>query len=83
MLERAHDDILTLCQEADLVVVPTAVAAGKDEAELLKLPYLSVTLMPWAIPWHDPDRPLVRLMVKLRFLLPAISLLALASCSWS
>jgi sterol 3beta-glucosyltransferase len=60
MLERSHDDILTLCQKADLVVVPTAVAAGKNEAELLNLPYLSVTLMPWAIPWSDPDRPLLK-----------------------
>lgn len=58
MLERSHDDILIQCQEADLVVVPTAVAAGKNEAELLNLPYLSVTLMPWAIPWSDPDRPI-------------------------
>jgi hypothetical protein len=58
MLKRSHDDILTQCQKADMVVVPTAVAAGKNEAELLKLPYLSVTLMPWAIPWDNPDRPL-------------------------
>jgi len=56
MLERSHDDILALCRKADLVVVPTAIAAGKNEAEVLKLPYLSVTLMPWAIPWSDPQR---------------------------
>jgi sterol 3beta-glucosyltransferase len=60
MLERSHPDILALCRSADLVVVPTAVAAGKNEAELLGLPYLSVTLMPWAIPWDDADRPLVK-----------------------
>lgn len=57
MLERSHTDILALCRQADLVVVPSAVAAGKNEAELLDLPYLSVTLMPWAIPWDDPQRP--------------------------
>lgn len=50
MIERSHDDILPQCQKADLVVVPTAVAAGKHEADQLDLPYLSVTLMPWAIP---------------------------------
>jgi sterol 3beta-glucosyltransferase len=63
MLERSHDDILALCRKADLVVVPTAVAAGKNEAELLNLPYLSVTLMPWAIPWDDPNRPLFKRIV--------------------
>jgi len=56
MLERCHDDILVLCRDADLVVVPTAIAAGKNEAELLNLPYLSVTLMPWEIPWAGPER---------------------------
>jgi sterol 3beta-glucosyltransferase len=60
MLERSHDDILAQCRKADLVVVPTAVATGKNEAELLDLPYLSVTLMPWAIPWHDPERPMLK-----------------------
>jgi UDP:flavonoid glycosyltransferase YjiC (YdhE family) len=63
MLERSHEDILALCQTADLVVVPTAIAAGKNEAELLGLPTLSVTLMPWAIPWDDPDRPLFKRVV--------------------
>ena len=63
MLERSHQDILTLCQDADLIVVPTAVAAGKNEAELSNLPYLSVTLMPWAIPWDDPDRSLFKKIV--------------------
>lgn len=60
MLERSHEDILARCRKADLVVVPTAVAAGKNEAELLNLPYLSVTLMPWGIPWHDPNRPIFK-----------------------
>ena len=63
MLERSHDDILALCRQVDLVVVPSAVATGKNEAEQLMLPYLSVTLMPWAIPWTDPQRQLFKRMV--------------------
>jgi UDP:flavonoid glycosyltransferase YjiC (YdhE family) len=54
---------LTLCREADLVVIPTAVAAGKNEAELLNLPSLSVSLMPWAIPWDDPERPIFKRII--------------------
>src|SRR4030067_872952 len=49
--------------QAGQVVVPTAVAAGKNEAELSGLPYLSVTLMPWAIPWDDPRRPLFKRII--------------------
>ena len=65
MLEKSHADILTLCEKADLVVVPAAIAAGKNEAEILGLPYLSVSLMPWAIPWDDPERHLFkRLLYK-------------------
>jgi len=60
VLERSQADILALCHATDLVIVPTAVAAGKNEAELLHRPYLSVTLMPWAIPWDDYQRPLVK-----------------------
>lgn len=60
MLELSHADILALCKDAELVVVPTAVAAGKNEAELSNLPYLSVTLMPWSIPYRDPDRPFLK-----------------------
>ena len=60
MLEKSHADILALCEKVDLVVVPTAIAAGKNEAEILGLPYLSVSLMPWAIPWDDPERPLFK-----------------------
>jgi len=60
ILERSHDDILNLCKETDLVIVPTAIAVGKNEAELLKQPYLSVSLMPWAIPWDDPERPIYK-----------------------
>ncbi len=57
VLERSHQDILALCREADLVVVSTAIATGKNEADHLDRPTLSVTLMPWAIRWDDPDRP--------------------------
>jgi hypothetical protein len=41
-------------------VVPAASAAGKNESDQLGLPYLSVTFMPWAIPWDDPQRPLYK-----------------------
>jgi UDP:flavonoid glycosyltransferase YjiC (YdhE family) len=60
MLRRSHDDVLALCREADLVVVSAQSAAGKNEADQVGLPTLSVTLMPWAIPWDDPQRPLLR-----------------------
>jgi len=60
LLERSHEDILAQCRNADLVVVPTAIAAGKNEAERLDLPTVSVSLMPWAIPWSDPERPLFK-----------------------
>jgi sterol 3beta-glucosyltransferase len=55
MLERSHEDILTGCRGADLVVVPANSAAGRNEADLLDLPYASVNLMPWSIPVEDPD----------------------------
>jgi sterol 3beta-glucosyltransferase len=57
ILKQSHDDILALCRAANLVVVSAQSAAGKNEADQLGLPYLSVTLMPWAIPWEDPQRP--------------------------
>jgi MGT family glycosyltransferase len=60
MLQQSHGDILALFRDADLVVVSAQSAAGKNEADLLSLPYLSVTLMPWAIPWDDPRRALWR-----------------------
>ncbi len=60
ILERSHDDILALFQDADLGVISAQGAAGKNEADLLGIPYLSVTLMPWAIPWDDPQRPLLK-----------------------
>jgi sterol 3beta-glucosyltransferase len=60
MLEQSHKDILAQCQQADLVVVPAQSAAGKNEADQLKLPYLSVNFVPWGIPWDDPERPLYK-----------------------
>jgi len=60
MVERSHADILAQCRKADLIVVSAQSAAGRNEADLLNLPYLSVTLMPWAIPWDDPERPLFK-----------------------
>jgi sterol 3beta-glucosyltransferase len=60
MLERSHDDILALCQQADLVVVPAQSAAGKNEADQLERPYLSVSFVPWGIPWQEPGRPLYK-----------------------
>lgn len=60
LVARSHDDILTLARRSDLVVISAQSAAGKNEADLLDLPYLSVTLMPWAIPWDDPDRPMLQ-----------------------
>jgi sterol 3beta-glucosyltransferase len=62
LLERAHADILAVCRTAELVVVPAAAAVGKNEAELLHLPYLSVSFMPWSIPWIDPERPVLKRM---------------------
>ena len=58
MVDGSHEDILALCQAADLMVISAQSAAGMNEADQLDLPYLSVTLMPWSIPWHDPERPL-------------------------
>ena len=60
LLEQSHQDILALCQQASLVVVSAQSAAGKNEAEQLQLPYLSVSFVPWGIPWDDPDRPLYK-----------------------
>lgn len=67
MVEQSHDDIMALCKpeggyKVDMLVVSAQSAAGKNEADKLKLPYVSVTLMPWAITWSDPKRPLLRRM---------------------
>lgn len=63
MVERSHEDILALCRDTELVVVSAQSSAGRNEADLLNLPFLSVTLMPWAIPWDDPQRPLFKHIV--------------------
>lgn len=63
ILERAHADILALCRQASLVVVPAQSAAGKNEADQLNLSYLSVNFVPWGIPWDDPERPLYKQVV--------------------
>jgi UDP:flavonoid glycosyltransferase YjiC (YdhE family) len=62
IIEKSHSDLLQLCQDANLVVIHGQSAVGKNEAELNELPYLSVTFMPWAIPWQDPARPLLKRM---------------------
>ncbi len=62
MLERSHDDLLALCEDADLLVISAQGAAGKNEADHLGLPYASVTLMPWSLPTQDPDQPLFKRM---------------------
>jgi sterol 3beta-glucosyltransferase len=63
MVELSHEDILALCRDVDLLVVPAASAAGKNEADLMDLPYLSVSFMPWAIPWDEPGRPFMKRVV--------------------
>jgi UDP:flavonoid glycosyltransferase YjiC (YdhE family) len=60
MVEQVHEDILALCSDVDLFVISAQSAAGKNEADQLDLPYLSVTLMPWSIPWDDPNRSLLQ-----------------------
>lgn len=60
ILGQAHNDILVACQEADLVIVPASSAAGKNEAELLDLPTMSVDFMPWTIEVNAPQRSLFR-----------------------
>jgi UDP:flavonoid glycosyltransferase YjiC (YdhE family) len=57
VLEGSHEDILNACRGADLVVSPANSAAGKNEAELLGVPSVSVDFMPWSIPMDDPERP--------------------------
>lgn len=60
MLERSHTDILAACRGMDLVIISASGAAGKNEAELLGLPYASVNLMPWGIRYSEPGRPLFK-----------------------
>jgi sterol 3beta-glucosyltransferase len=63
MIERSHEDILAQCRQADLVVVPAQSATGKNEADILEVPCLSVSFVPWGIPWDDPERPLYKRMI--------------------
>jgi UDP:flavonoid glycosyltransferase YjiC (YdhE family) len=42
------------------VVVAASSAAGKNEADLLGLPNVSVNFMPWSITVHDPHRQLYK-----------------------
>ncbi len=53
MLERSHADLLELSRHVDLVVVSHS-AAGSMEADQLRLPTVSVTLLPQAIPVNNP-----------------------------
>ncbi len=62
MLEQAHLDLLALCREMDLVIV-SHTAAGSIEADQLKKPTISVTLMPEAIPANDPKDSFVKKMI--------------------
>jgi UDP:flavonoid glycosyltransferase YjiC (YdhE family) len=65
MLEQSHADLLELCHGVDLVIVSHS-AAGSMEADKLRLPTVSVTFMPQAIPINDPkDSFLKRSVMKL------------------
>ncbi len=57
MLEKSHPDLLTLCRQAEVVIV-SHTAAGSIEADQLGRPKVSVTLFPQAIPVRDPSEPL-------------------------
>jgi len=54
MLEESHAELLELCRNQDLIVISHS-AAGSIEADLLKIPTVSTTLMPMAIPSNDPN----------------------------
>ncbi len=58
MLEQSHEDLLELCQSAEVVIV-SHTAAGSIEADQLHKPTVSVTLTPQAIPANDPDASLL------------------------
>lgn len=62
-LEKSHQDILDTIKSADLVIISSSSAAGKNESELLNLPYASVNLMPWGIQYSDPNRPILKKML--------------------
>jgi sterol 3beta-glucosyltransferase len=60
VLDKSHADILAACRDADLVVVPVQSAAGKNEADLVGVPHISVSFMPWGLPYRDPARPILK-----------------------
>ncbi|NDJ79081.1 MAG: glycosyltransferase family 1 protein [Chloroflexi bacterium] len=62
LLAEAHPDILAGCQGVDLVVVSESTTTGKNEADLLGLPTVSITLMPWVLPGPNPDSSLFQHM---------------------
>ncbi len=62
MLEDSHEDLLTLCRSADVVIVSHS-AAGSIEADQLNMPKISVTLFPQAIPVKDADEPFFKRMI--------------------
>ncbi len=60
VLDGSHAEIFAACWDADLVVVPVQSAAGKNEADLAGVPHISVSLMPWGLPYKDPARPILK-----------------------
>jgi sterol 3beta-glucosyltransferase len=59
VVEQSQDDLLKMCEQADLVVVSHSFA-GRAEADKLGLPVVSVTLQPQAIPAKDPDQTFIK-----------------------
>lgn len=59
MLEQSHADLLALAKETDQIIV-SHTAAGSIEADMLDLPFISVTLMPQAIPVENPKDSLFK-----------------------
>jgi sterol 3beta-glucosyltransferase len=60
ILEQSHQAILSRCRDSDLVVFSSQSAAGRNEADLLGLPHVSMNLMPWGLPVNDPSRPVIK-----------------------
>lgn len=60
ILERSHEDLIKAYRRADLAIISASGAAGKNEADLLGLPYASVNLMPWGIRYTEPGRSLYK-----------------------
>jgi sterol 3beta-glucosyltransferase len=59
VVAQSQDDILKLCEGADLVIVSHSFA-GRAEADKLGLPVISVTLQPQAIPVNDPEQTFIK-----------------------